>query len=197
MAVAITRRDLSAADLRARAARMEDARAVRRALAIALVMEGASREEAARVSGMDRQTLRDWVHRYNDSGLDGLSNRLAPGREPALTEEQEQALIRWVEAGPDLARDGVVRWRRVELRDRILREFGVTLHERTVGKLLEKHEYCRLTVRPQHPKSDPEAQATFKKTLPNWCAPPSQRKRLTNRLKSGGRTKPASASKGL
>ena len=197
MAVAITRRDLSAADLRARAARMEDARAVRRALAIALVMEGASREEAARVSGMDRQTLRDWVHRYNDSGLDGLSNRLAPGREPALTEEQEQALIRWVEAGPDLARDGVVRWRRVELRDRILREFGVTLHERTVGKLLEKHEYCRLTVRPQHPKSDPEAQETFKRTLPNRCAPPSQRKRLTNRLKSGGRTKPASASKGL
>ena len=197
MAVAITRTDLSAADLRARAARMEDARAVRRALAIALVMEGASREEAARVSGMDRQTLRDWVHRYTDNGLDGLNNRHAPGREPALTEEQEQALIKWVEAGPDLARDGVVRWRRVDLRDRILREFGVTLHERTVGKLLEKHEYCRLTVRPQHPKSDPEAQETFKKTSPTWCAPPSQRKRPTNRLKSGGRTKPASASKGL
>ena len=94
MAVAITRMDLSAAELRARTARMEDAGAVRRALAIALVMEGASREEAARVSGMDRQTLRDWVHRYNDNGLDGLSNRHAPGRKPVLTEEQEQALIK-------------------------------------------------------------------------------------------------------
>ena len=141
MAVVITRMDLSAAELRARTARMEDAGAVRRALAIALVMEGASREEAARVSGMDRQTLRDWVHRYNDNGLDGLSNRHAPGRKPVLTEEQEQALIEWVEAGPDLARDGVVRWRRVDLRDRILREFGVTLHERTIGKLLDKHGY--------------------------------------------------------
>jgi transposase len=197
MAVVITRMDLSAAELRARTARMGDAGAVRRALAIALVMEGASREEAARVSGMDRQTLRDWVHRYNDNGLDGLSNRHAPGRKPVLTEEQEQALIEWVEAGPDLARDGVVRWRRVDLRDRILREFGVTLHERTIGKLLDKHGYCRLTVRPQHPKSDPEAQATFKKTSPNWCAPPSRRKRPTNHLKFGGRTKHVSASKGL
>jgi transposase len=176
---------------------MKDARPARRALAIAAVLEGASREDAARSMGMDRQTLRDWVHRYNDNGLDGLSNRHAPGRKPVLTEEQEQALIEWVEAGPDLARDGVVRWRRVDLRDRILRAFGVTLHERTIGKLLDKHGYCRLTVRPQHPKSDPEAQATFKKTSPNWCAPPSRRKRPTNHLKFGGRTKHVSASKGL
>jgi transposase len=162
VAVAITRTEMTAAELRARAAGMEDARAVRRVLAIALVLEGGSREEAARATGMDRQTLRDWVHRYNAGGLDGLINRQAPGREPALTEAQEQELIRWVDAGPDLAKDGVVRWRRVDLRDRILREFGVTLHERTVGKMLEKHNYCRLSVRPQHPKSDPAAQDVFK-----------------------------------
>jgi len=163
VAVAITRTDMTAAELRVRAAGMEDARAVRRALAIALVLDGASREEAARATGMDRQTLRDWVHRYNDSGVDGLSDRQAPGRDPALRETQEQELIRWVEAGPDLAKDGVVRWRRVDLWDRILREFDVTLHERTVGKLLDKHDYRRLSVRPQHPESDPAAQEAFKK----------------------------------
>ena len=161
-AVAITRTDLSAAELGASAAQMKDARPARRGLAIAAVLEGASREDAARSMGMDRQTLRDWVHRYNDNGLDGLCDLQAPGRDPALTQAQEQELIRWVEAGSDLERDGVVRWRRVDLRDRILREFGVGIHERTVGKLLEKHDYCRLTVRPQHPKSDPVAQETFK-----------------------------------
>ena len=161
-AVAITRTDLSAAELRTSAARMKDARAVRRTLAIALVLDGTSGAAAAAASGMDRQTLRDWVHRYNAGGLDGLSDQWAPGPEPALTRTQEQALIGWVELGPDLARDGVVRRRRADLRDRVLREFGVTVRERTVGKWLGQHGYCRLSVRRQHPKSDPAAQQAVK-----------------------------------
>jgi len=73
MAVAITRRDLSVDDLRREAARTRDAKASRRLLAIACVMEGQSRENAAERCGMDRQTLRDWVHRFNASGLAGGS----------------------------------------------------------------------------------------------------------------------------
>ena len=72
MTVTITRLDLSAADLRARAARTADAKAARRMLAIALVLEGWSRQDAAAACAMERQTLRDWVHRFNDKGLDGL-----------------------------------------------------------------------------------------------------------------------------
>src|SRR5690349_20606573 len=68
MTVAITRRELGAGDLRREAGRCRDARAARRMLALALVLEGSSREEAARHAGMDRQTLRDWVHRYNAEG---------------------------------------------------------------------------------------------------------------------------------
>ncbi len=63
MAVAVTRRELSAGDLRCEAKRCRDAAAARRMLALALVLEGSSRGEAARHAGMDRQTLRDWVHR--------------------------------------------------------------------------------------------------------------------------------------
>jgi transposase len=68
----------------------------------------------------------------------------------------------WVEQGPELERDGVIRWRCVDLQQRIAREFAVQLHERTVGKLLRKLSFRRLSVRPQHPQSDPEAQAVFK-----------------------------------
>ena len=168
MAVEITRGELSAGELRRAAARRGDAKAARRMLAIALVLEGRSREEAAQTCGMDRQTLRDWVHRYNAAGLGGLANRPAPGPTPRLSTEGEAAVERWVEEGPDLERDGVVRWRWRDLRERIRREFGVDLHERTVGKLLAKLRFRRLSVRPQHPGSDPAAGAAFRGASPTW-----------------------------
>jgi transposase len=67
---------------------MSDADAVRRLPTIALLLEGSSLEAAARATGMDRQTLRGWVHRYNAQGPSGLSDRKAPGRTPLLTPEQ-------------------------------------------------------------------------------------------------------------
>lgn len=162
--VAITRTDMSAADLRAAATRSADARQASRILAIAMALDGFSREDAARLCGMDRQTLRDWVHRYNKAGLDGLADRARRGRPASLSWVEQGKFASWVEEGADLARDGVVRFRRVDLRDRIAAEFGVSLHERSVGKLLRRLDFRRLSVRPQHPQSDPEAQEAFKKT---------------------------------
>ena len=78
--IAITRQELTASDLRSAAGRTKDARAARRMLAIALVLEGVDRATAAQTCGMDRQTLRDWVHRYNAEGLCGLVNRTVPHR---------------------------------------------------------------------------------------------------------------------
>ena len=83
MTVAITRRELGAGDLRREAGRCRDARAARRMLALALVLEGSPREAAARAAGVDRQTRRDWVHRYNEEGLAGLRDRPRSGRGPA------------------------------------------------------------------------------------------------------------------
>ena len=166
MAVAITRLDTSATDLREAAARTQDAKAARRMLAIALVLEGWSREAAAEGCAMDRQTLRDWVHRYNELGPDGLHDRpRRNGPRPRLSMEQLAEIEEWVEQGPDFERDGVVRWRCVDLQQRIKQEFGVQLHERSVGKLLRKLAFRRLSVRPQHPQSKPEEQAVFKAAL--------------------------------
>lgn len=67
-AISITRNVLDAAALRLRATRTRDATVSRRLLALALIVEGKSREKAARAAGMDRQTLRDWVLRYNHRG---------------------------------------------------------------------------------------------------------------------------------
>jgi hypothetical protein len=76
-AVAITRKDYTAEQLRELAKRTKDAGAARRMLALALVLEGKSRSEAATSCGMDRQILCDWAHRYNAAGIAGLYNRTA------------------------------------------------------------------------------------------------------------------------
>ena len=167
MTVAITRLDLSATDLREAAAQTQDAKAARRMLAIALVLEDWSREAAAAACAMDRQTLRDWVHRYNELGLEGLFDRpRRNGPRPRLSAEQQARVADWVEQGPDLERDDVVRWRCVDLQVRIAQEFSVQLHERTVGRLLRRLSFRRLSVRPQHPQSKPEAQAVFSAASP-------------------------------
>lgn len=167
MTVAITRLDMSAAELRSAAAQTQDAKAARRMLAIAMVLEGWSREAAAEACAMDRQTLRDWVHRYNELGLEGLfALPRRNGPPPRLTAEQQARVAEWVEQGPKLERDGVIRWRCVDLQLRIAQEFAVRLHERTAGKLLRKLSFRRVSVRPQHPQSKPEEQAVFSAALP-------------------------------
>ena len=167
--IVIERQDLTAAALRRAASREKDGSAARRMLALGLVLEGQDRASAARSCGMDRQTLRDWVHRYNREGLVGLRDRHGGGLGGKLSPAQRAEVAALVEAGPDPALHKVVRWRRVDLRDEIKRRFGVELHERSVGKMLRSLGYRRLSVRPQHPKSDPVAQEAFKKTSPRAC----------------------------
>ena len=163
-AVSITRMDLTASELRASAGRSKDAEQVRRLLALALVLEGHSRSEAATQTGMDRQTLRDWAHRYNAEGIEGLRSRRSPGRAPSLTELQKAELKAVVIEGPDLERHGVVRWRCADLKGEIARRFCVEVHESTVGKWLRQLGLTRLQPRPFHPKKDAARQETFKKT---------------------------------
>jgi len=74
------------------------------------------RGPAARIGGMDRQTLRDWVHRFNASGPEGLLDNWAQGPKPRLSCTQMAEVTRIVEAGPDREKDGVVRWRPVDLK---------------------------------------------------------------------------------
>lgn len=173
MAVEITRTEFSASDLRRSATRAKNARASRRMLALALVLEGKSRTEAAESCGMDRQTLRDWVHRYNAEGLAGLQDRRLPGRRPRLSAAQMQELATIVETGPDPKTDGVVRWRRIDLCALVERRFGVRLAERSMGAILHRLGFARLSARPRHPQSDPEAQAVYKKLCRSGARCPS------------------------
>ena len=151
-AIAITNLDHTAADLRRLMSKHKDGAVVRRLLALALILEGKSRTAAAQQGGMERQTLRDWVHRYNAAGVGGLFSRLGPGPTPLLSEAQMAALKELVVNGPDPETDKVIRWRCIDLRDKIEQRFSVKAHKRTVAKWLRLLALTRLQPRPFHPK---------------------------------------------
>jgi transposase len=156
--------DYGADDLRALARISRDAKQARRLMALAGVADGVSRTDAAAIGLMDRQTLRDWVHRFNEQGPDGLLDRKSTGPKPKLTADQRTTLMEIVTAGPDPEIDGVVRWRCGDLAAVIKARFGVGYHESSIGKLLRSLGFSHVSARPRHPKQDPKMIETFKKT---------------------------------
>ena len=161
--IELTRLEHSASDLRGLAAKTGEGGWVRRLLAIALLLDGHSREVAAVANGMTRQTLRDWVHRFNADGVTGLRSRASPGRPPALNETRREELKSIVLEGPDPERHRVVRWRRIDLCEEVAARWSVTVCEQTMGKWLRQLRMTRLQPRPYHPKKDLEAEVAFKK----------------------------------
>ena len=113
---------------------------------------------------MDRQTLRDWIHRFNASGPEGLFDNWTEGPKPRLSEEHLAQFAKIVEVGPDREIDGVVRWRRIDLKRVIAERFGVDFHPRYVGKLLKKLGFSHISARPRHPMQDERIVEGFKKT---------------------------------
>lgn len=155
-------------DLRRLAVKVRDAGQARRLLALAAVYDGMSRAEAACIGGMDRQTLRDWVHRFNERGPDGLINAKSPGRPSKLSPQQKEELRQLVEAGPDPQKDRVVRWRCVDLKRILGERFAVDLSAVSVGRILKQLGFSHISARPRHPAQDAKAIAAFKKTFPLW-----------------------------
>src|SRR6476646_5289000 len=157
MTALVIRNDMAPGELRRRARRERDGRVSARLIALANALEGMDRASAARLAGMDRQTLRDWVHRYNAEGIAGLSNRPLPGRAPKLTEGQMASLKAIVLRGPDLAVDGVARWRVVAER------WDVSYSETGMLRLLWSLDLSHRKTRPVHPQANQKAQEMFKK----------------------------------
>jgi len=159
------RTDFTAGELRRLAKKAQDVNQSRRLLSLAAVLDGMSRTEAAMIGGMDRQTLRDWVHRFNAAGPDGLLDNWASGPAPRLSAAQKADLAKIVERGPDREVDGIVRWRRIDLKRVIAEQFGVEYCERYVGTLLRKFGFSHISARPRHPAQDAETVAAYKKIL--------------------------------
>jgi len=163
MTALVIRNDMAPRGAGRRARRERDGRVSARLIALANALEGMDRASAARLAGMDRQTLRDWVHRYNAEGIAGLSNRPLPGRAPKLTEGQMASLKAIVLRGPDLAVDGVARWRVVDLCRVVAERWDVSYSETGMLRLLWSLDLSHRKTRPVHPQANQKAQEMFKK----------------------------------
>ena len=161
------RTDYTIGKLRRLTQRTKNAAQTCRLLAIAAVLDGASREAAAHIGGMDRQTLRDWVIRFNEQGPDGLINIPSPGVPPKLNGMHKAFLARIVEEGPIPAIHGVVRWRACDLIMRLHEQFGLSVSDDTIYRALKKLGFSHMSARPKAYKQNAEAMEAFKKTSPS------------------------------
>ena len=158
------RDDIPAAELR-RLARLEnDGRVACRLLALASALDGMSRAAAAEQAGMDRQTLRDWVVRFNQAGVEGLCDRPRSGRPGFLSEGQLASLKAWVLRGPDPEHDSRSAWTAQDLCRLVEARFGVAYSEHGRLRLLHDLDLSWQKARPVHPQADAKAQEAFKKS---------------------------------
>src|SRR5262245_25621666 len=164
MATLKIRKDRTAAMLRKLAKDESNGRVARRLLAIANALCGMSRAEAARSAGMDRQTLRDWVIRYNAHGVAGLTDNWQGGRPPMLTLDEQAELLAAVMAGPDPEKDGFCAYPRGGLVVAGWKEFGKSVPSASEGAVLARPGLSRQKARPSHPMQQPAAAAAFKKS---------------------------------
>ena len=195
MAAAVPlRSDRSGDALRRLARDSDDADQTRRLLALAVILDGGSRGEAARTGGVGLQVIRDWVLRFNEGGPDALATRKAPGRTPILTKDQRAKLAAAVDAGPRPYLDGVVRWRLADLALWAHEELGVSVSRQTLGRELRAMGFRKLSARPQHHAQDGDAIAAFKKTSAT-SSPQSGSTEAGHPSRSGSRTRRASVRK--
>ena len=175
------RNDFDAASLRLLGRRTRDAAQGRRLLALAVIYDGGSRGDAARIGSVGLQTVRDWVLRFNAAGPDGLVDGKAPGQAPKLNEAQRQALARIVESGPIAAVHGVVRWRLIDLAQWVWDEFRISIAKQTLSRELRAMGFRKLSARPRHHAQNEHAVEAFKKSFP-----PSWRTSRGARLRAQG-----------
>lgn len=181
-------------ELRGLARKTKDGRTRTRLQAVVLAKQGHTAVDTAELLGMSRRMVQKWVQRYNEAGLPGLSDRFGRGRACKLSEDQRLQLQQRIEAGPREG-DSVCTLRGTDIQEILKQEFGVLYHLNGVYALLHRLNYSCLMPRPRHHRTDPEAQAAFKKkslSRSRQSATPIE----SNRFRFGSRTKPGLDSKG-
>src|SRR5450756_2933522 len=173
------RGDFKASQLRGLARKTKDGPQARRLLAVAAIYDGATRSEAAKLSGVGLQIIRDWVMRFNARGAAGLLDGKSPGQPSKLNDVQRQAIVRMIESGPIPAIHGVVRWRLIDLAQWIFEEFRITIAKQTLSRELRAMGDRKLSARPRHHAQAEGVTEDFKKTSPRAWMQSRARRRST------------------
>ena len=147
-----------------RISRVECGRVSHRVLAIRDILMGRIRNWVCQQYGISRETLRHWVSRYNAMGVEGLYDRERSGRPPMLSGKKLVQLKQRISVAPDPEKDGITRWRCVDIQ-RILREEYDVHYTSLFGvrQLLYRLGLSWISGRPSHPNKPDNALQDFKK----------------------------------
>ncbi len=190
---------MGAAELRRFAQGEVDRRAALRALATAQALEGASRADAARVVGRERQSLHGAVLRCveprgSPDSAEGLAGLHAPrsGRPEKLAAAPREELLAWVLAGTAPEVDGLSSDRLLDIAARIQERWTVSYTLPALSRMLRRMDLPWRTTRPVHPKADAAAQGACEKT-PSPRSAGSRPPIPDRRCNFGARTRPEKA----
>jgi transposase len=185
---------LTAEELDARTRQQARSRLWRRFRAVALALGGGTAGAIATALGCTPRAVQKWLARYNDGGPEALADRPGRGRKPKLAPAEHDRLRERIEAGPT-PEDGTCAFHGPDVRRIVRDEFGVPLSAQATYDLLHRLGLSSLMPRPAHRKSDPEAQARFKRgsAAGSGASPEGTR---PSGSRPGSATRPGSASKG-
>jgi len=142
----------------------KDSKLARRILAIRDVLALEYRKTICERYGLTRETLRRWVSRYDADGLDGLRDKKGAGRPRKLSPEAEASLKERLSSPPDPEKDGVSRWRAVDIQRILKEEYGAHYKDPwNVCVLCRRLGLSWISGRPSHPKKPENAADDFKK----------------------------------
>lgn len=133
-----------------------------RILGIAAALEGKKRTVAAKIAGVNENIFRVWIKRFNENGIDGLKSIKQSGRPEKIKKEVKDILKEKILAGADYKRDGLIRFRLVDIKDFLQKDHGVKYCQSGVWYLLKQIDLSWISVRPIHPKSDENKMQEFK-----------------------------------
>jgi transposase len=138
-------------------------RTAQRMLAIANALDGMRRAEAARAAGIERQSLRDAVVRFNAEGLPGLIDRPSGRRPERLSEAEQAVLVNHLLRGPDPDRGEPSAWTLPDLCRFIEARFSKTMRPQSMSRVVRRLGLSKQKARPVHPKRDAKAAEAFAK----------------------------------
>lgn len=139
----------------------------RRGRAVLGYIEGRRVIELAAEAGVTRGSVNRWLQWYEARGVEGLVTGTAPGPAPKLSEEQQDKLGAWIEAGPQAAGYTSGVWTGPMIGDLIEQRFGVRYHNHHVPRVLNHLGFSVQRPRKRLARADAEAQAIWlRETFP-------------------------------
>jgi transposase len=132
-----------------------------RLLALGHLKSGKTKSEVIKMFQISFPTLRQWLSRFLEVGIEGLNTGHRTGRRRKLPKKYEEAFIRDIENLQENREGGRIRGQDIQV---LLKEkFSVEYALPSIYHLLERFGFSWISARSKHPNYDPFAQDDFKK----------------------------------